>query len=138
MMMKRVKIAGKPFQRHQRRLSPYGEYEFSCSNTPRHPLSLFSTCNKHKFNNCPLQRLPNPKQTLEVDDCDDITMDPAFIKVLNDILITSPVMFPSDVEQLKIMESSFSVADGLDDDKVDEAAEKFIRRFYNDLRRENM
>ncbi|KAK1436862.1 hypothetical protein QVD17_02646 [Tagetes erecta] len=136
MMMKRVKITGKTSQRHSHHLSHFDEYEFSCRNTPRHPLSIFSTNKKH-HDNRHRQRLPNPKQTtLALDDdriCDDITIDPAVVKVLNDMLITSPVVFPA---QPGFMKSP--VADGLDDGEVDEAAEKFITRFYNDLRRENI
>lgn len=40
------------------------------------------------------------------------------------------------VKQLRITDSPFSVSNGDEDGEVDEAAEKFIMRFYNGLRRE--
>ncbi|KAK9069742.1 hypothetical protein SSX86_010136 [Deinandra increscens subsp. villosa] len=119
MMMKHGKIA--TTHRHPHHLSD--EYEFSCRNTPPYPLSLFSTRNKR-------HRLSYRNLPLAVDDDgDEITIDPAVIKVLNMLTVKSPL-----VEQQKITESPFPVAHGCDDGEVDEAAEKFIRRFYNDLR----
>ncbi|KAL9993014.1 hypothetical protein Hdeb2414_s0002g00044081 [Helianthus debilis subsp. tardiflorus] len=117
-VMKRGKIAEK---------SPAGEYEFSCRDTPPYPLSLFSARNKHKNN-----RLANPNPPLAVDDYDDdITIDPAVIKVLN--MMTNPA-----VENLKITDSPVPVAQGYEDGQVDDAADKFIRRFFNDLRQQNI
>ncbi|KAK9069743.1 hypothetical protein SSX86_010137 [Deinandra increscens subsp. villosa] len=125
MMMKHGKIA--TTHRHPHHLS--GDYEFSCRNTPPYPLSLFSTRNKR-------HRLSNRNPPLAVDDDgDEITIDPAVIKVLNmmtnaqvsqspQLLMKSPV-----VEKLKMTKSPVC-----EDGEVDEAAEKFIRRFYNDLR----
>ncbi|KAJ0586490.1 hypothetical protein HanIR_Chr04g0152491 [Helianthus annuus] len=86
-----------------------GEYEFSCRNTPHYPLSLFSNRKKHQKNN---HRLSNSTPSLFVDDCDDITIDPTIIKVLN--MMTSPT-----VEHLKIKDSPASVAHGLKIVEVD-------------------
>ncbi|KAJ9559684.1 hypothetical protein OSB04_004844 [Centaurea solstitialis] len=41
------------------------------------------------------------------------------------------------VRELRITDSPFPLSNGDEDGKVDEAAEKFITRFYNDLRRQN-
>ncbi|XP_076945592.1 uncharacterized protein LOC143616727 [Bidens hawaiensis] len=108
MMMKRHKIGGKSFATPKS-----GEYEFSCTRKPR--------------NKC--HRLANSNPPLAVDEFDDITIDPAVIMVLNMITTTAAVKSPM-VEQL--------IAQGNEDGQVDEAADKFLRRFYNDLRRENI
>ncbi|KAM0066023.1 hypothetical protein Hdeb2414_s0002g00044071 [Helianthus debilis subsp. tardiflorus] len=118
-LMKRGKIAEK---------SPLGEYEFSCRNTPSYPLSLFSTHKKHQNYR---RGHSNSNLPLSVDDCDDITIDPTVIKVLN--MMTSPA-----VEHLKIADSPVPVAQGYEDGQVDEAADKFIRRFFSDLRQQNI
>ncbi|XP_035845068.1 uncharacterized protein LOC118491405 [Helianthus annuus] len=99
MMMKQGKMAQK---------SPSGEYE-----------------NKHQ-NNC--HRLSNANPPLAMDDCDDITIDPTVLKVLNTMI--SPLVSPP---LPGFMESPI-----VEDGQVDEAAEKFIRRFYYDLRQENI
>ncbi|KAL8209106.1 hypothetical protein R6Q57_008518 [Mikania cordata] len=114
MMMKQRKIAS-------------GEYEFSRSNTPPYQLSLFSTSmHKHQNNR---HRLANHNPPLAVDDCDDITIDLAIIKAL-DMMIKSPVASPTVMPGF--MKSR--VAHGLEDGQVDEDAEKFIRRLYNNMR----
>ncbi|KAL8252418.1 hypothetical protein R6Q59_036111 [Mikania micrantha] len=114
MMMKRSKIAS-------------SEYEFSCSNTPSYPISLFSTrIHKHQNNR---HRLANHNPPLAVDDCDDITIDPAIIKAL-DMMNKSPVASPTVMPGF--MKSR--VALGLEDGQVDENTEKFIRRLYNNMR----
>ncbi|KAL8252416.1 hypothetical protein R6Q59_036109 [Mikania micrantha] len=114
MMMKQRKIAS-------------GEYEFSCSNTPPYPISLFSTrMHKHQNNR---HRLANHNPPLAVDDCGDIAIDPAIIKAL-DMMIKSPAASPTVMPGF--MKSP--VAHGLEDGQVDENAEKFIRRLYNNMR----
>ncbi|KAJ0586486.1 hypothetical protein HanIR_Chr04g0152451 [Helianthus annuus] len=75
--------------------------------------------NKHQNNR---HRLSNA-----MDDCDDITIDPTVIKVLN--TMTSPAVSPP---LQGFMESPIVEAG-----QVDEAAEKFIR-FYYGLRQENI
>ncbi|XP_076945589.1 uncharacterized protein LOC143616725 [Bidens hawaiensis] len=115
-LMKRGKITEKPL--HRLPTLPFEEYEFSCSNTPPYPLSLFSTGKKHRSG------LSNSNMPLYVDDCDDIAIDPAVIKVLSMTTIVSPT---------EVMKSPI-----IEDCRVDDAADKFIRRFYNDLKRENI
>ncbi|CAI9267527.1 unnamed protein product [Lactuca saligna] len=160
MMMKRGKIAGKAFHnlmfhghhnwaastlhRHPQHLAtpttPPREYEFSCSNTPPYPLSLFSTHKKHKNKH---HRVVTPNPPLAVDDCDDIIIDDAVFKVLN--MLTSAAASPPlpelrntpMVEQMRIWDSSFPFTHCGEDGHVDEAADKFIKRFYNGLKREN-
>ncbi|GJU83040.1 hypothetical protein Tco_1285405 [Tanacetum coccineum] len=133
MMMKRGKIAGKP-------TSSCNEYEFSCRNTPRHPLALFSSHKKHKNSR---HHLATSNPPLAIDYSDDIVINAAVLKAL-DILksatMTSPPLLefgsPLD-EKMMITNSPYLVTKGGEDDRVDEAAEEFIRRFYNDRRREN-
>ncbi|KAI3684228.1 hypothetical protein L6452_33449 [Arctium lappa] len=164
MMMKRGKIASKSLHkimfhhhhnwaasalhRHPHHFSftapPPSEYEFSCSDTPPYPLSLFSTHKKHQ-NKC--HHVVNAKPQLAVvDDCDDINVDHELLKAL-DILIANSTMSPAlppgfrntpMVEHLRIKDSPLAaLSRGDEDGQVDEAAERFIRRFYNDRRRED-
>ncbi|KAJ9559683.1 hypothetical protein OSB04_004843 [Centaurea solstitialis] len=160
MMMKRGKIVGKAlnnlmFHHHHNweasalhrypqhlsfTTSPPGEYEFSCSETPSYPLSIFSK--KHQ-NKC--HRLANTDAPLAVmDDRDDIITDSELLKTL-DTMITNSILSPPlsrsrntpMVDPLKIKDSPLAFSDRDEDGQVDEAAENFIRRFYNDRRREN-
>ncbi|PWA89801.1 hypothetical protein CTI12_AA106270 [Artemisia annua] len=116
MMIKRGKITGKPTS---------SSYEFSCNSTPPYPLSIFSS---HKKNKNKRQHLTNYNPPLVVNDCDDIVINSAVLKALNMVTNTS---------RMRITDSPMPVTNGGEDGHVDEAAEKFIRRFYNDLRREN-
>nr|GEZ28657.1 hypothetical protein [Tanacetum cinerariifolium] len=113
MIIKRGKIAGKPTS-----LS----YESSCNNTPPYPLSIFSS---HKKNRNERQHLTNYNPPLAVNDCDGIVINSAVLDMMTN---TSP---------MRITDSPIPVTNGGEHGHVDEAAEKFIRRFYNDLRREN-
>ncbi|XP_024973217.1 uncharacterized protein LOC112511729 [Cynara cardunculus var. scolymus] len=164
MMMKRGKIAGKAFHNlmfhhhhnwaasafdhhHPQHLSftaPLpGEYEFSCSNTPPYPLSLFST---HKKRQNKSHRLATTNPPLApADDCVDIITNSELLKAL-DIMIASSMASPPlparsrttpMVEPLSIKDSPLALIHGEEDGQVDEAAERFIRRFYNDRIREN-
>nr|XP_043635938.1 uncharacterized protein LOC122607084 [Erigeron canadensis] len=119
-MMKRGKITGKASTIPR-------EYEFSCRDTPPYPLSLFSTNKKHQNKRTPFATYCNPP--LVVDDCDDIIINSAVLKALGR---EAPVVD----EQLMKMDSPAAYDN--EDDCVDEAAENFIRRFYNDrIRTEN-
>ncbi|KAI3737655.1 hypothetical protein L2E82_27664 [Cichorium intybus] len=155
-VIKRGKIAGKAlhkllfhhhhnwasatFTSHPHQL-PSGEHQFSCSNTSPNPLSLFSIHKKHqrKHHSIPTPDLASPC----LDDIDDICINSELLKAL-DMLTSvnaSPALLGSGkspmVKQLRITDSPFSVSNGDEDGEVDEAAEKFIMRFYNGLRREN-
>nr|GEU77748.1 hypothetical protein [Tanacetum cinerariifolium] len=123
MMIKRGKIAGKP-------TSPCNKYEFSCRNTLRHPLALFSSHKKHKNNR---HHLGTSNPPLAIDYSDDIVINAAVLKAL-DILKSStmkspPLMeFGSPLDEKMITNSPYLVTKGGEDDSVDEAAEEFIRR----------
>lgn len=125
MMMKRNKLGAKTLNKllYSTFQTPpqSGEYEFSCRNSPSYPLSLFSIHKKHQNNRGANHNLP-----LSVNDCDDIIIDSAVFKAL-DMLIKADV---------SPMDSPLPLTQGGEDDHVDEAAEKFIRRFYNDRRSE--
>ncbi|KAM0066021.1 hypothetical protein Hdeb2414_s0002g00044051 [Helianthus debilis subsp. tardiflorus] len=104
-----------------------GEYEFSCSNTPSYPLKLFSNKkNKHKHPQCDMTPL---------DENNDIFINAKILKTLE--MLTSATASPVfGKSQLRIMDSPFSLSNGEEDGQVDEAADKFIMRFYSDLRRQ--
>ncbi|KAG6581884.1 hypothetical protein SDJN03_21886, partial [Cucurbita argyrosperma subsp. sororia] len=125
-----------PFRR-DRHLATAGHYEFSCTNSPAFP-TFHSTFNKRRhFFAC--AHAPN---TLD----DDVAAMNAFKAVLealnNDVAVdvASPVLpgfgkSPMVARQLRVTDSPFPVSGGGDEDcHVDQAAEEFINRFYNQLR----
>ncbi|KAL4583832.1 hypothetical protein LXL04_008417 [Taraxacum kok-saghyz] len=158
LMMKRGKVAGKALQNlmlhHHRNWSSSAsnrrshdspnftfpppktdEYEFSCSNSPAYPLSLFSTNKKRHY---------KKKSAAQNNAHDEIIIDAAVIKALHEMLnsaTASPALpgFGKSpmVRQLRITDSPFPLSNGDEDSYVDEAAEKFIMKFYNDLRRQS-
>lgn len=154
LVIKRGKIAGKAlhnllFHRHHNWASatshnhlhhlPSGEHEFmSCNNTPPNPVSLFSTLkNQNKY-----LSVPSTHVSPCVDDIDNICVDSELLKALDMLTTTaSPAMLGTRkshmVKQLRITDSPFPVSNDDEDAEVDEAAEKFIMRFYNGLRRQN-
>ncbi|XP_022867552.1 uncharacterized protein LOC111387240 [Olea europaea var. sylvestris] len=152
-MFKRWKIAGKALQNlmfhhsHHwstattgRRGSPLDspiEYEFSCGNSPAGPnIQLPLHLNKRKHNHHRALFSPAAKEE------DYATMNAVArtLEMLNSAAASpalpgfgkSPI-----VRQLRITDSPFPLRDADEDNQVDEAAEEFIKRFYNDLRRQN-
>ncbi|CAI9260666.1 unnamed protein product [Lactuca saligna] len=166
MMMKHGKVAGKALQNlmlhHHRNWSSSAfnrrsqshdssnftfpppqtdEYEFSCTNSPAYPvLSLLSTNKKPKHH---YKKSSAKKSTAENNNHEDIIIDAAVIKVLHEML-TSATASPAlpgfgkspMVRQLRVTDSPFPLSNGDEDSYVDEAAEKFIMKFYNNLRRQ--
>ncbi|KAK1434139.1 hypothetical protein QVD17_11057 [Tagetes erecta] len=152
MMMKRAKLAGKAlqnllFHHHHtwatfavNRPSPHlsfhspppGEYEFSCTTSPAaltttsHQFSFF-----HKKHNNHIAH-----------DLDMKTFNAAVLKAME--MIHSETASPAlpgfgrspVVRQLRVTDSPFPVSNVEEDNHVDEAAERFISRFYSDLRRQ--
>nr|GEW99422.1 hypothetical protein [Tanacetum cinerariifolium] len=132
LMIKRGKIAGKSlrnllFHHHHnwvgatfpRHLPPPpsddGENEFSCTTTPQ-------SQNKHSHL-----------------DANDVIVKALEILKSANASPTALSLFEKSpmVKQLRITDSPFALSNGdEDDDQVDEAAEKFIMRFYNSLRGE--
>ncbi|KAK4413840.1 hypothetical protein Salat_2796800 [Sesamum alatum] len=138
MIMKRGKIAGKAaiqslMHHHHaaaaesldRHLSfPNDEYEFSCSNSPAYPIFHLSKRKRSR---------PAPEE--------DLIMAAA-MEMINSAA-ASPALpgfgrSPAGVRQLRVTDSPFPLS-GIDEDNqhVDEAAEKFIMKFYKDLRQQN-
>ncbi|KAL4560003.1 hypothetical protein LXL04_032151 [Taraxacum kok-saghyz] len=109
---------------------PPGEYQFNCKDTPpNYPLSLFSTHKKHQITKhhglANLHAPPPPDASPGNADKHHRVAPalPGFGK--------SPM-----VKQLRITDSPFPLSNGDENGHVDEAAEKFIMWFYNDLRRQ--
>ncbi|KAJ9568413.1 hypothetical protein OSB04_004379 [Centaurea solstitialis] len=108
------------------------EYEFSCSSTPSYPISFFKKNHGKK-----------KKSEVGGGEGDEIMVDAAMIKALE--MVTSAAASPAvlgfgrspAVRQLRITDSPFPVSTGEEDSYVDEAAEKFIMKFYSQLRRQN-
>ncbi|KAI3727257.1 hypothetical protein L1987_67069 [Smallanthus sonchifolius] len=104
---------------------PPGEYEFSCTTSPNHHFSLFR----------PQKKQPTP-------DLDIKAFNAAVLKAME--VIHSETASPAlpgfgrtpVVRQLRVTDSPFPVNNVDEDNRVDEAAERFISRFYNDLRRQ--
>lgn len=151
MMIKRGKIVGKAlnnllFHHHHNwatstfSIPPLTEYEFSCTTTPQ---SLFST---HKKQQNKHYKRYTPNAPRGIDDKDEIMINATVIRALE--MLTSATASPGFgkspmVKQLRITDSPFPLSGREDEDEdedgnlVDEAADKFIMRFYNDLRRQN-
>ncbi|KAJ8553318.1 hypothetical protein K7X08_023996 [Anisodus acutangulus] len=116
-----------------------GEYEFSCSNSPAYPTFHlpfnFNKRGKHHANLFPCAHAPPTA------DDDVVVMNAAVMKALE--MIQSANASPANnlpgfgrtptVRQLRITDSPFPLRDVEEDSKVDEAAEKFISKFYRDL-----
>ncbi|XP_076925702.1 uncharacterized protein LOC143588631 [Bidens hawaiensis] len=93
-------------------------YDFSYSNT----LKKYQNYKKSSHN----------KSVNINENHDQIFVDPSVIKALEMLTTASPV-----VRKLRVTDSPFPFSNGEDDGYVDEAAEKFIMKFYNNLRRES-
>ncbi|KAG8380022.1 hypothetical protein BUALT_Bualt07G0150300 [Buddleja alternifolia] len=106
---------------------PLDEYEFSCSNTPTFHLPFH--LNKRKR----LQAPPLPN---------DGDLMAAAVEMVNSVA-ASPALpgfgrTPM-VRQLRITDSPFPLGFNVEDDcHVDAAAEKFIMKFYKDLKRQSL
>lgn len=102
-----------------------GEYEFSCSNTPLY---------RHYFN-----KKKNHRK------CYYYTPSPSFedadheLEAVNKVLEAMVSKKGSSVMQLRITDSPFPAQHEEDfgDQRVDEAAEEFIKRFYSQLKEQN-
>ncbi|KAG6395779.1 hypothetical protein SASPL_141905 [Salvia splendens] len=134
-MLKRGKIAGKAAIHNlifhhaaavtaaasSRRRDPINEYEFSCSSSPAFAFPSF-----HRGNGKPPQI--------------DAEMLAAALEVFSSAAASPalPGFGPSPmVRQLRITDSPFPMCDAADDNQhVDEAAERFIVKFYSDLKRQ--
>lgn len=167
MMMKRGKIAGKALQNlmfhhhhawsistlnhrrtHDKNHLPFfpspppGEYEFSCSNSPAYPHSLFSFHKKHNNNNH--SHFFSCAHAPQTDEQEMVSVNAAAVMKALEMLqseAASPALpgFGKSpmVKQLRITDSPFPLHSVDEDSHVDEAAEEFIMKFYNDLRRQN-
>ncbi|KAG8380011.1 hypothetical protein BUALT_Bualt07G0149200 [Buddleja alternifolia] len=143
MMMKRGKIAGKAalqnlISHHSHRVSavstsgsrhdfsftvPLDEDEVSCTNSPAYPSFHL---NEGKDSDEPLI---------------DAELMAAALEMINSVAASPalPGFGPSPkVRQLRITDSPFPLRNSEDDNNhVDEAAEEFIMKFYNNLKRQN-
>ncbi|XP_024971408.1 uncharacterized protein LOC112510281 [Cynara cardunculus var. scolymus] len=115
-------------------IPPVDEYEFSCSNSPAAaPFSLFSFHKKHHHHQS------------RAEDVDMMAVNAAVSKAME--MIHSELSSPAlpgfgrspMVRQLRVTDSPFPLSSVAEEDNhVDEAADQFISRFYNDLRRQNI
>nr|XP_043635937.1 uncharacterized protein LOC122607083 [Erigeron canadensis] len=144
MISKRGKIAGKALQNlnnmfhhnnhNNANIAPSGDYEFSCRNTPPYPLSLFSNHKKYHSKRDHDLSTTSPPLALDEDDCNDnMVINAAVLNVLNHMRTNGATSTPP-----RITDSPFPETNGREDNgRVDEAAQMFINRFYNDRRRES-
>ncbi|CAA2959215.1 Hypothetical predicted protein [Olea europaea subsp. europaea] len=147
-MFKRWKVAGKAIQNlmfHHwsatisRRSSPLdlpNEFEFSCSNGPAYPnFKLPFHLNKRKHN----QRMFSPPPRATEEDFMNMSEVEKTLEVFYSAAASpaflgfgkSPI-----IRQLRVTDSPFPLRNADDDNHVDEAAEKFIMKFHDDLRRQ--
>ncbi|XP_073054027.1 uncharacterized protein [Primulina eburnea] len=147
MMIQRGKIAGKAaihnlmFHHHLAAASYSGrrshdaggqlEYEFSCSNSPAYPTFYLPSFHINKR-----------KQYSHAPPPIDGDLLAAALEMINSAAASPalPGFGPSPmVRKLRITDSPFPLSDDrIDgDNRVDEAAEEFIMKFYKDLKRQN-
>ncbi|CAI9773599.1 unnamed protein product [Fraxinus pennsylvanica] len=164
MMFKRWKIAGKAIQNlmfhhsHHGSASssaaaaaagnlsfpyPTNEYEFSCSNSPAYPsfhLPIhLKNKRKHNHHRAPFSPSPAAKE-----EEDYVTMN-AVVRTLEMLTSTAATASPAlpgfgkspMVKQLRVTDSPFPLRNADEDNHIDEAADEFIKRFHNYLRRQN-
>ncbi|KAG9143311.1 hypothetical protein Leryth_010228 [Lithospermum erythrorhizon] len=130
------------------------EYEFSCSNTPMHPFNLSKRKNAHyHYNQIRPQNVRIDPDYYDMFSAaqspmvveDEIMTPKAVMKALE--LMHSEAVSPAMpgferspmVRQLRITDSPFPLNYcGEEDNHVDEAAENFIKKFYKDLRNQNV
>lgn len=141
MMMKRGKIAGKAamhnliFNHHHHHSSsaaeepqlsypvPLDEYEFSCKSTPSFRLPFHLS----KRKSSPPQPSESELWAAAVEMASSVAPSPA---------LPGFGRTPT-VRQLRITDSPFPFKGIEEDNHVDEAAEKFIMKFYRDLKKQN-
>lgn len=155
MMVKRGKIAGKAMQNlifHNHKFTtkhhshdsvhlsfpspPRSEYELSCANSPATSNNTFSLFSPHKKHN---------SKNKKVEEVDIMAINAVLMKAmaLIDSENASPALLGFERNpigrQLRVTDSPFPLSSVDDEDShvVDEAAEVFINRFYNDLRMQN-
>uniref|UniRef100_A0A5B7BNZ0 Avr9/Cf-9 rapidly elicited protein 146 n=1 Tax=Davidia involucrata TaxID=16924 RepID=A0A5B7BNZ0_DAVIN len=163
MIMKRGKIAGKAaiynlmFHHHHHHWSTAnrrshdghlsttlpGEYEFSCSNSPAFPFP-FSKKHYNNNNNNNYSHFFSCVHAPPTEDDHEMVTVNAVKKVLE--MLNSEAASPAlpgfgrtpMARQLRVTDSPFPLQDIHEDSHVvDEAAEEFIVKFYNDLRQQN-
>ncbi|KAL1551578.1 hypothetical protein AAHA92_19400 [Salvia divinorum] len=128
LMMKRGKIAGKAaihnlIFHHADAARPIKEYEFSCGNSPAFNFPSF------KRGKRAVAAAPFDGELLA-----------AALEMMNGAAASPalPGFGPSPmVRQLRITDSPFPLCNVEEDNHVDEAAERFIMKFYSDLKRQS-
>ncbi|KAK4427945.1 hypothetical protein Salat_1563500 [Sesamum alatum] len=108
---------------------PLNEYEFSCSNSPatHRNFHLPFHLNKRKRSHAPQQPVDGDLLAAALEVVNSAAASPALPGFGR-----TPM-----VRQLRITDSPFPLRDVEEDSHVDEAAEKFIKKFYRDLRQQN-
>ncbi|KNA03127.1 hypothetical protein SOVF_212130, partial [Spinacia oleracea] len=102
----------------------FQEYEFSCSNTPLYH-HYFTNKKKSHHHQSYYYYGPSPEI---IDDGGDINLE-AINKVLDTVFSS----------KIRVTDSPFPLQneEDFDDQRVDEAAEEFIKRFYSQLKEQN-
>uniref|UniRef100_A0A7N0TTP0 Avr9/Cf-9 rapidly elicited protein 146 n=1 Tax=Kalanchoe fedtschenkoi TaxID=63787 RepID=A0A7N0TTP0_KALFE len=143
---------GQHHRRGHRTSPPPTEYEFSCSNTPAHSFSIFQSKRNSKhslFFGC-----AHAPWTEEGEDQEEAIATANAMKMVLEMLNNhneltnnaqaSPALpgfgrSPAiPVRQLRVTDSPFPIHDVGGDRQVDEKADKFIAKFYSDLRRQTI
>lgn len=124
------------------------EYEFSCSNTPNYAFPALHFT-KRKSNNTSYHNFfacTHAPATIEDDEAGTINAVKVVLEMLNnnEMMVEASPALPGFgrtplARQLRITDSPFPLR-GADDDNgyVDKAAEEFIKKFYKDLKKQDM
>ncbi|OVA20236.1 Protein of unknown function DUF761 [Macleaya cordata] len=159
LMMKRGKIAGKAignlmFHHHStfscRSQDPHlsfitpREYEFSCSNSPAFPFHVSHKRKHHHHHHHHHQNNHHhyfscTHPSVNDDDLTTVTAVKKLLEMLNNEVTEGSPVVPGfgrtpTVRQLRITDSPYPLKNPDEDSHVDEQAEEFIERFYQQLR----
>lgn len=119
------------------------EYEFSCDNSPAYPSLPFSfgkrRNNHHSYHFFPCTHAP----ATDDEEWTSVNTVKRALEMLNGQVTASSPILPGFgrspfVRQLRITDSPFPLSNVDEDSHVDEAAEEFIKKFYDDLKNQKI
>ncbi|CAL5199932.1 unnamed protein product [Lathyrus oleraceus] len=127
---------GSTSNRHSHQFTSSREYEFRCSNTPNHFFSIGKRHRTHNHNHNNFFTRSNAPSAHD-DEVTTVNAMKAMLEMLNNDQAIAEAS-QANVRQLGVADSSSPLIDeDKKDNKVDKAAEDFIKRFYSQLRKQD-
>ncbi|CAJ1951097.1 unnamed protein product [Sphenostylis stenocarpa] len=120
------------------------EYEFSCSNTPNNFFAAIGNNSSKRHRHNPFFTCVHAPPTFDDEDAVTVTAVKGVLEMLNNeaAVEASPaaaaLCSPAVRQLIRVTDSPFPLREYEDDkeNQVDKAAEEFIKRFYNELRKQ--